>query len=348
MLDRNRRIAPTPVSELLVTRGSDHHTVLLKHECQHPSGSVKERTALGLLRALDRERPLVAGTVVVESTSGNLGIAMAGLLADIGCHFIAVVDPKTPAVSLRALTEAGAELHLVEEHDGQGGYLLTRLDAVRRILRSRPDYRWPNQYENPANPDIHEESTAPEIIEQGGQHLDAVYVAVSTGGTAAGIARHVRGSGRAIRVIAVDVFHSLASEVCPGPRTEMPATARLLPGIGASRRSSFLEAGSVDGRHQIRDSDAIAMCRMLREDTMIGIGGSAGCVLTACVTDLFGPAAPAFPLLLMPDDASKYEDTVYDDAWLAKVGLLDAVESAIRSFRRQGLSFKASEPPRAG
>lgn len=335
-------LTPTPVSELLVTYAGAHHRILVKHESYLPAGSVKERTAVGLLRALDREQPLTPGTVVVESTSGNLGIALARQLTRVGGSLIAVIDPKTPAAARHLLLAAGAALHLVDEDDGHGGYLLTRLTTVHALLGANPTYRWTNQYENDANPEIHALTTGPEILRQGGPAMDAVYVAVSTGGTLAGIAKHVRESGHPTRLVAVDASASMAS----GPPT-MPATgayARLLPGIGASRRSSFLTADSFDQRRTVRDSDAIAMCRLLRQDTDLGVGGSAGCVLSACVTDLTAPDAPLRALCLAPDDASKYEDSIYSDAWLEQMVLTDTVNATMRQWRAKGLAFKSTEP----
>ncbi|SNT48553.1 cysteine synthase A [Asanoa hainanensis] len=340
-------IAPTPVSELGITLRGSRHRLLLKHECHNPSGSVKDRTAIGLLRALDRARPLRPGTTVVESTSGNLGIALATQLARLDCHLIAVIDPKTPLVTRQTLLAAGASIRLVDEPDGQGGYLMNRLSTVRELCRRNPRYRWTNQYENPANPDIHAQTTAPEILRQGGPDLDAVYVAVSTGGTIAGIARHIRPRNGGVRLIAVDADPSLATagpDLGGQPAGGSPR-ARAVPGIGASRRSSFLVADSFDRRATVRDPDAIAMCRILRADTGVGVGGSTGFVLRACVADLAGAEPFRLPLCLSPDDASKYEDTVYDDRWLDHVGLTDSVGRAVDRLRADGLTIELVHGP---
>ena len=338
-------IVSTPVSELLVTYRGVRHRVLLKHESRNPSGSVKDRTAIGLLRSLDAVSPLLPGTVVVESTSGNLGIALAQHLARLACHLIAVIDPKTPAVTRQTLQAAGASLCMVDEPDGFGGYLISRLRVVNELCLRNPGYRWTNQYESPANPEIHEQTTAPEILQQGGPELDAIYVAVSTGGTLAGIARHVRACGRFVRLVAVDAYASLASAPPAHKQLSQAETvpgARMLPGIGASRTSSFLRADSFDGRFAVRDPEAIAMCRILREDTAIGVGGSTGCVLSACVEELTSPLAPVRPLCLSPDDCTKYEDTVYDDGWLEQVNLCDEVFAIMERTRADGLSFELS------
>ncbi|BCJ69199.1 pyridoxal-phosphate dependent enzyme [Polymorphospora rubra] len=214
----------TPTTSIVTHwRGRTHH-LRLKHESFNPSGSIKDRTAAGLLMAMDRRSPLVPGTVVVESTSGNLGLGMARLLAGLDCRLIAVIDPKTPPATRDALTRAGVQVYFVDEPDGYGGYLLTRLRTVRDLCATNPGYRWPDQYGNYANPWIHQLTTGPEIAEQGGPDLDAVYVAVSTGGTLAGIAAHLRTLDQQIRIIAVDAHGSLVTGAPPGHR--------LIAGIG--------------------------------------------------------------------------------------------------------------------
>ena len=132
-------IRPTPVVTVAVGYRGRTHRVLLKRECHHPTGSIKYRTAVGLLQDLDRTSPLRPGTVVVESTSGGLGAALAHLLVPLGCRLIAAVDPKTPPVTRRELAAAGVELHCVTETDGHGGYLFTRLRLVQELCRAHPD-----------------------------------------------------------------------------------------------------------------------------------------------------------------------------------------------------------------
>jgi cysteine synthase len=325
-------LARTPTT-IVVTqyRGREHH-LRLKHESFHPSGSIKDRTAAGLLVAMDRRSPLVPGTVVVESTSGNLGLGMARLLAGIECRLIAVIDPKTPPATHQALLLAGVEVCFVDDPDGFGGYLLTRLRTVRQLCAANPGYRWPNQYGSYANPWIHQLTTGPEIAEQGGPDLDAVYVAVSTGGTLAGISAHLRTLDQQIRIVAVDAQGSLVTNAPPG--------RRLIAGIGASRPSAFLTAHSYDASIWVGDADAIAVCRIFLDDTGVALGGSSGCVLHACLTDLAGPTPPRHPLCLCPDGGDRYRATLYDDTWLDEVGAREQVEDAVTRLRADGLHFQ--------
>ncbi|WP_066950904.1 pyridoxal-phosphate dependent enzyme [Microtetraspora fusca] len=328
----------TPVALLRVSLRGRTHGVLLKLESGNPTGSIKDRTAAGLLMALDRTRPLTPGTVVVESTSGNLGLGLARLLAHLDCRFIAVLDPNTPRATRRALAASGAELHDVDRPDGRGGYLLTRLQAVRRLLEENPGYRWTDQYDNPANPQVHRETTGPEIARQGGPELDAVYIAVSTGGTLAGVAAHLHGLGRGVRVVAVDAEGSLATGPAAGPR--------LISGIGASRRSLFLTPGTYDDAHRIPDGEAIALCRMVRADTGLGLGGSSGSVVAACLRDLGSPGPPRHPLCLCADAGDTYADTLYDAGWLARNRLAEATAEAEEKLRAEGVRFHLEGPCR--
>lgn len=332
VLDLCADVGDTPVRTAAVRYRGHTGEVLLKQESANPTGSVKDRTAAGLLRALDRVETLRPGTVVVESTSGNLGMALARLLTALDCRLIAVVDPKTPEPTRRALAAAGAELRMVTEPDGFGGYLITRLRAVAELRRAHPGHRWTDQYGNPANPLIHQETTGPEIVRQGGPALDAVYVAVSTGGTLAGVSAHLRDRAAGVRMVAVDLRGSMAVGPAAGTR-------RLIPGIGASRPSSFLRPGSYDRAVPVADADAIAMCRILAADTGLTVGGSTGCVLAACVQDL--PTGYARrPLCLCPDDGTKYADTLYDDGWLRRGGVLADVQESIARFRRDDLAYR--------
>ncbi|MGH3735215.1 MAG: pyridoxal-phosphate dependent enzyme [Micromonosporaceae bacterium] len=330
-------IGDTPVETVMLHCRGIIRPVLLKCESHNPTGSVKDRTALGLVTAMHQARPLTPGSVVVESTSGNLGLALARLLRGLDCQLIVIVDPKTPQHTQAALARAGAQVRCVTEPDDYGGYLMTRLRTVERMCRANPDYRWSDQYHSTANPAVHRRTTGPEILAAGGPELDAVYAAVSTGGTLAGIAAHLRPLRPEVRVVAVDALSSRAS----GPAV---TGRRLLPGIGSSRRSVFLRPHSFDYAVRVADADAIAMCRILLADTGISIGGSSGAVLYACLRDLERPDPARHPLCLCADGGAAYADTIHDDAWLAGADLLDEVRHAVRRHRVAGVHFTSMAP----
>jgi cysteine synthase len=143
----------TALARIQVTLGAlPGAEVLLKLEQTNSSGSIKDRTARGLLLDLENRGLLRAGSVVVESTSGNLGLALTNRLDERGCRFIAVIDPKTPASTRDAMAAAGVRLECVDEADGRGGFLLSRLRRVREIVAAQPGVLWPNQYRNRPTP----------------------------------------------------------------------------------------------------------------------------------------------------------------------------------------------------
>jgi cysteine synthase len=320
----------TPLSQVRLRYRGGSGSFWLKLEQHAASGSVKDRTAVGLLQWLHAQEPLTPGTVVVESTSGNLGLALARLLPLIECSFIAVVDLKTPEPTRRRLRELGARTILVDRPDGHGGYLLSRLDTVRELCAENPGYRWPNQYENSAGPRIHSRTTGPEIAHQAGPALRVVYVPVSTGGTFSGISAYMRVQRPWVSCVAVDVAGSMA--VLPG------TGRRLIPGIGASRRSHFVNPGDYHHAVKVEDVDAIAVCRMLREDLDLAVGGSSGCSVRAFLGD-FEDAPAGRAVCLAADGGTTYLGTVYSDDWLRSQGIDGEVFAAIERFRDEGLEF---------
>jgi cysteine synthase A len=335
---RSAAYTDTPLWPLLVRHRGGAHPLWLKLESHNPTGSIKYRTAVGLVAALDAERPLTAGTRVVESTSGNLGLALARVLTPLGCQLIAVIDPKVPAPMQRRLRDEGVSLVPVRQRDRHGGYLLTRLARVDQLRAADPALRWPDQYTNPANPAIHRDSTAGELLRQTGGELDALLIAVSTGGTLAGISEGVRADRPAVRIVAVDVDGSVVTRDVGGPH--------LLSGVGASRKSSFLRPGHYDRAVQVRDVEAFAYCRMLADDTGLSVGGSGGAVLAAFARALDEPAGvPRRPVAIMPDGGQHYRGTIYDDAWLAQHGVLGEVRAVQEAARSAGLTFSGDRRP---
>lgn len=335
-------VGGTPLADLVATdrRTGTSARIGVKLEFLNRTGSVKDRTAVGLLQAAHRRSPLRAGDVVVESTSGNLGIAMASILVPLGCGFIAVIDPNIPPGARRELIRLGAEIHHVTAPDANGGYLINRLRAVEDLCAANPRYRWTNQYGDPANSEIHFLTTGPELLGQA-PDLDTVYVAVSTGGTLAGISAYLRAEQPAARIVAVDAEGSIALGGVPGQR--------LLSGIGASRASAFLTEHAYDAVVRVADAPSFAMSRALHTQTGVALGGSSGSVLYACVAQTTRTDRPARrPVCLAADGGRHYAGSFYDDDWLAAKGVLSAVRSVEDDINaRFSFAFEL-RGPRAG
>jgi N-(2-amino-2-carboxyethyl)-L-glutamate synthase len=306
VLERMSQQQTTPMVAIRVALDGRDITIRLKLESVNTWGSIKDRTALGLVASV-ASALVHPDTTLVESTSGNLGTALAEIAKDLDRQFIAVVDPNlSPALAAR-MRDSGARLDYVTRPDRHGGYLDARLARVEQLLDTTPGAIWTDQYHNPANPLAHYRSTAPELLRQV-PDCDAVFAAVSTGGTLAGISWYMRRYAPQARMIAVDV---------PGSRIfGEPTGPRLLTGIGASRKSSFLAPGVWDDMILVEDAAAIAVCHQVRDATGIYLGGSSGAAVAACLGYTRRHPDITAPVCVCPDGGAAYRLTIYDPHWL--------------------------------
>jgi cysteine synthase A len=218
--------------------------VLVKLESFNPSGSIKDRTALGMILAAEAEGRLKAGDTIVEPTSGNTGIGLAMLAAARGYRLILVM-PDTMSVERRNLLQAyGAEYVLTPGAKGMQG----ALDEVERILQENPHYFVPQQFANPANPEIHRTTTAREILEQTEGQLDAFVAGVGTGGTVTGVGEVLKQQLPAVKIIAVE---PAASAVLSGKK----AGPHKIQGIGAGFVPSVFNKDIVDEVFPVNDQE---------------------------------------------------------------------------------------------
>ncbi|MET7851631.1 cysteine synthase family protein [Streptomyces avermitilis] len=297
---QSARIGSTPLRPLRIRLGDRSVRLWLKLEAGNPYGSIKARTAHALLASLEANGELTPGRRVVESTSGNLGLALAGLCAARGYRCTLVVESSTPRSSIDQMAAYGAEVVTVPEVSG-GRTIDARLAVVAEILAQDPTAVWTNQYANPANPGVHESQTAPELARaapEGG--WDAVAVAVSTGGTLVGISRYFRRHLAATQIIAVDAVGSAA---LGGAAAERPFK---LAGFGSGRPSEFTERDHWDHVIRLRDADAADACARIRKRTGISLGGSAGAVVLASLLRAIGDPAARELVCVCPDSAEKY------------------------------------------
>jgi cysteine synthase len=307
-------VPPSPLRTVRIDLGGRSQPVLLKLESHLPSGSIKHRTAQALLEHLRVAGLLSRPRMLVESTSGNLGVSLAQLIHGTPHRLVAVVDPLLSPGHRARLEALGADLVEVSHRDRTGSFLRQRLRRVRAIVNSAPDALWLNQYGRHANPVAHYLGTGPEIIAQTGGALDAVFVGVSTGGTLAGVSRAVRELAPGAVVVAVDVLGSRAL----GQHPTSPRQG-LIVGIGANRPSAFAHPGWYDVLMEVAEPEAAAMCHLLA-GAGLDVGGSSGAVVAAACRYL-ARRPLANPVCICPDAASFYRDTLYSQPWLAARGI---------------------------
>lgn len=182
-------IGNTPIVELKHNFISPNKKLYLKLEAFNPTFSIKDRTALGLVKFGFSSGKLKTGGTLIESTSGNLGKSFAMLGAVFKFKVIIIVDPKISTSMIKIYKAYGAEVIMIDNSDKNGGYQKARLQKVKNLLKQNPDAFWPNQYDNAANPEFHYETTALEILSV---NVNGIFGAVSTGGHLCGIGRRLK------------------------------------------------------------------------------------------------------------------------------------------------------------
>jgi cysteine synthase len=175
----------------------------LKLEGFNPAGSIKLKAARAMVENAEADGVLKPGSRLIESTSGNLGIALASVCAAKGHRLTLVTDPNANDQTLRFMRALGAEVVVVTARDPNGGFLQSRIELIHRVLAEDPSVVWLNQYINPANPGAHLDTTAVEIF-QGFGEPDWLFIGAGTSGTLMGVTEYVRRTRAATRIVAVD------------------------------------------------------------------------------------------------------------------------------------------------
>jgi cysteine synthase A len=301
-------IGNTPLIELTRFFSRTQFRLFAKLEALNPGGSMKDRPAFEILKEGFRSGKISTNTVVVESSSGNMGIGLAQACSYLGLKFICVVDPKTTTQNIRLLEAYGAHVDQVTKPDPTTGeYLQARLNRVRELLSSNINAFWPNQYANECNSTAHHQ-TMHEIVTALDGNVDFLFCATSTCGTLRGCAEYVREHSLATKIIAVD---AVGSVIFGGERAK-----RLVPGHGAAVRPALYQPDLAHQCVHITDLDCITGCRRLARLEAILAGGSSGAVLMAI--DRLRMVLPrgATCVAILPDRGERYLDTIYSDHWV--------------------------------
>jgi 2,3-diaminopropionate biosynthesis protein SbnA len=283
--------------------------VFAKLERFNPAGSIKDRAAVSMLHEKIHTGALQPGrSVIVESSSGNLGIGLAQVCGYFGMRFVCVVDAKTTSQNMAILRAYGAEVEVVTDPDpATGEFLSVRLARVRELLETIPDAYWPDQYSNPLNSRTHHQ-TMREIAEALDGQVDYLFCATSTCGTLTGCVEYVRRHGLATTVVAVDAVGSVLFGLRPG--------RRLIPGHGAAVRPGLLDVSAADRVVHISDVECVVGCHRLVSREAILAGGSAGAIVSALVKTQTDIPDDSNCVMILPDGGDRYLDTIYSDEWV--------------------------------
>ncbi|MBY6263496.1 2,3-diaminopropionate biosynthesis protein SbnA [Azospirillum sp. 412522] len=293
--------------------------LLLKLEGFNVTGSIKIKPAMHMIDDLERRGLLEPGrSTLIESSSGNLGIALALVCALRGYAFICVSDPNISPTNRRSIEAYGGRVVVVDRKDPQGGYLASRIEYIRAELERDPGLVWVNQYANHANRQAHADWTAMEILNEVPK-VSHLYVGSGTTGTLTGVARRFAELSPETRIVAVEPEGSVTFDATRGGR-------RLIPGIGTSRRPELADTDGVDRIVYVPEVDTVRMCHRLARRHGLLLGGSTGSVLAAVAADADRFDAGSTVVAISPDLGDKYLETIFSPDWvLASYGVNTAV-----------------------
>lgn len=285
--------------------------VYAKLELLNPLGSSKDRAAASMIVAGIRDGRIIPGkTTIVESTSGNTGVALAGVCRYFRLPLICVVDSRMTQQHRAILEAYGAVIEEITVPDPATGELLpARLRRVRELVETLAPAFWPNQYGNPDNARAHF-VTCSEIFAQLDSTPDYILVATGTCGTIRGCADYIRAAGAATALVAVDAVGSRIF----GDRPRR----RLIPGLGSAIRPPLAEDLELERVIHISEMEAVLGCRRLFDSEAILAGGSSGAVMAALnkCEDILRRSCTV--VVVLPDTGERYLDTIYDDRWVAE------------------------------
>ncbi|MFE6742266.1 2,3-diaminopropionate biosynthesis protein SbnA [Streptomyces tubercidicus] len=283
----------------------------LKCEGFNFTGSVKQKAALEMVRAAEEAGRLSPGSTLVESSSGNLGVALSVIAASKGYRFLCVTDARCNLASRRLMEALGATVHTIAEPAADGGFLGARIAYVQKLCEEDPRYVWLNQYVNPANWRAHYRYTAP-AIDRSHPGLDVLFIGAGTTGTLMGCARWYKEHRPSVRIVAVDSVGSVAFGHPPSPR--------MIPGLGSGVRPPLLDEDYVDDVVLVPEPDTVRMCHRLAARGFL-FGGSTGTVVSGADRWLAERGRPAGlrSVAISPDMGERYLDTVYHTNWVQGV-----------------------------
>ncbi|MFO0667405.1 MAG: cysteine synthase A [Polyangiaceae bacterium] len=302
--DNSRSIGKTPLIRISRITKDAGATVLAKIEGRNPAYSVKCRIGAAMVWDAEAKGDLKPGKAIVEATSGNTGIALAFAAASRGYECVLTMPESMSLERRKVLVAFGAKLVLTPAAQGMKGAIA----KAEELATTQPDkYVLMRQFDNPANPKVHEDTTGPEIWEDTGGAIDILVCGVGTGGTITGVSRYIKNTkGKKITSVAVEPTHSpvitqamKGEPLVPGPHK--------IQGIGAGFIPKNLDISVVDKVEQVSNEDAIAMARRLAKEEGILCGISCGAAMVGALRMAEDPANKGKTIVVvLPDGGERY------------------------------------------
>jgi cystathionine beta-synthase len=314
-------VGGTPIVKLQKLARHVPADIFVKCEYLNPGGSMKDRVARNIVTDAERRGQLGPGGTIVEATSGNTGMGLALVAALRGYACVFVMPDKMSPEKVAGLRAFGARVVIcptaVEPDDPRSYY-----QTAKRIVAETPGAFYANQYHNPANPDAHYTSTAPEIWQQTNGEVDVFVAGMGTGGTISGCGRFFKEKKPGFRLVGIDPIGSLYYEYVKTGRMTRPF-AYYVEGIGEDFLPSTMNLKLVDEIVRVDDKECFLMTRELVRQEGLFVGGSSGAAVAGAIKYAEASKRKENILVLLPDGASKYLSKIFDDKWMRENGFLD-------------------------
>lgn len=292
--------------------------LFVKLESQNPGGSIKDRVALAMVEAAERDGRLSPCATIIEATAGNTGLGLALVAAQKGYRLLLIVPDKMAREKVLHLKALGAEVRITRS-DVPKGHPEYYQDLAERLAAEIPGAFYVNQFGNPANPQAHETTTAPEIWEQMGQDVDAVVAGVGSGGTITGLGRFFkRVSPRTEMVLADPEGSVLAHYIATGELLE--AGSWKVEGIGEDFIPPISDLSLVRKAYTISDAESFETARDLLVQEGVLAGSSSGTLVAAALRYCREQTEPKRVVTLIADSGNKYLSKMFNDFWLLDEG----------------------------
>jgi cystathionine beta-synthase len=295
--------------------------LFLKLENQNPGGSIKDRIALAMIEAAERQKKIGPGSLLVEATAGNTGLGLALVAAQKGYRLLIVLPDKMSQEKIFHLKALGAEV-LLTRSDVTKGHPEYYQDLAARLAREQRAF-YVNQFANEANPWAHEHGTGPEIWEQLEHRVDAVVCGIGTGGTITGLARFLARVSPRTEIVLADPAGSILAPLVNTGKPPAQVGSWVIEGIGEDFVPPVCDLSLVTRAYSIPDKESLLTCReLLLKEGIMG-GTSTGTLVAAALRYCREQTAPQRVVTLVCDSGNKYLSKVYNDFWMLDQGFLE-------------------------
>jgi cystathionine beta-synthase len=323
-------IGDTPLVRLHTLAKRVPPLVLGKLESKNPGGSVKDRIGLTMVEEAVRAGHLPPGGTIVECTSGNTGVGLALVAALKGYRSVFCMPDKVSKEKVNLLKAYGAEVVLsptAVPPDSPDSYY----QVARRIARERPGAYLMNQYDNPANPLAHYQTTGPELWKQTDGKIDVFVASMGTGGTITGVARYLKEKNPAIRVVGADPVGSILKEYFDTRKIGEAHTYKV-EGIGEDFIPGVYDFDLFDEVISVNDRDSLNTARRLAREEGLLLGGSSGTAVWAALQVAKTMKHDQVLVVMLPDSGERYLSKVHSDEWMRDNHLLDPAQTSARDL----------------